>query len=92
MNNEVIAQMNNPKKGLISFDLSKKPVIIEKGKDKTFNVQLDIISGAGKTIKFDIVDRIDILVIGQLYGGEIKVIGPNIEKPIIEGQIQTISN
>lgn len=56
----------------VTFDLSSNPILIEEGKTKQFNLQLDINSGSSRTIQYNVKDESDIRAMGQTYGAEVK--------------------
>jgi hypothetical protein len=66
-----IATVANPVSGDVVFDLRANPLKIEKGKSKSINLELDIVSGSSRTIRFDLKKQIDISAKGLLYGYEV---------------------
>ena len=69
----VVATVAFPSDGDVFFNLSASPILIEKGKSKNFDLQLDINDGSARTIRFDVKDESDVVAKGQLYGSEVKV-------------------
>jgi len=69
----LVATVAEADDGVVTFDLSSDPVVIEKGRNVDFDLQLDILSGSARTIRFDVKDESDIRAMGQLYGSEVKV-------------------
>ena len=57
----------------VIFDLSAAPITIAKGKTKQFDLQLDIVDGSARTIRFDVEDETDIEAQGQTYGAKVKI-------------------
>jgi hypothetical protein len=51
-----------------SLDFSSLGVNIEKGKNVTFDLRLDIVNGSGSTISYDIDKQADIIASGDTYG------------------------
>lgn len=62
---ETVASIEQPTEKTIEFTPS---LVIGKGKNVSFDLKLDIVSGSARTISFDIDQDTDILVSGNTYG------------------------
>ncbi len=69
----VVKTVATVSKDYVTFDFSASPIMIEKGKQKQFDLRVDIASGSNRTLRFDIEDESDVVAAGQLYGAESKV-------------------
>lgn len=68
-----VATVAEPTDGMVTFNLASSPILVQKGRSVQIDLQLDIVSGSDRTIRFDVDDESDIRPMGQLYGSEVKV-------------------
>ncbi|MAF14237.1 MAG: hypothetical protein CMI53_05120, partial [Parcubacteria group bacterium] len=69
----IVATITTTESGVAFFDLSASPVTIEKGKTVDVDLQVDLLDGSDRTVRFDIKDESDVVAMGQLFGAEVKV-------------------
>jgi len=74
----LVKTVAKPVSGKVTFDLSASPVTVAKGKNVNFDLQLDIVDGSDRTVRFDIEDESDVIAKGQLYGAEVKLACGNV--------------
>ncbi len=65
----------------IYFDLRSSPVKLDKGKSVQINVRGDIAGGSGRTVRWDIKRKIDVVAKGRTYGYFANPSYPNTTEP-----------
>lgn len=86
---EVLSTINPTGK---SFTMSFGNRLLEKGKNKTFDLRLDIKSGSSRTISLDIDKQADLAVVGKTNGYKSLPTYPNTSQPYFNSADTTIGN
>lgn len=64
-----------PKDRYVTFDLSANPVVVTKGQNHTFNVKLDVKTGASRNVRLTIQENDDVMLKGVSTGAYVLATG-----------------
>ena len=84
---EVLATIEQPDSKTLTFNPN---LTIDKGKNVTFDLKLDIVDGSGRKISYDIDQKTDILIKGETYGYYITPSYSNTSRPYWDANDTTI--